>query len=58
MKTTLDYINEENRKLNLDRINEMHKQIQELLKYQEFMENRKNKINKLKQNINGKVHCL
>jgi hypothetical protein len=51
MKTTLDILNDI-RRIDFDSTNKLLIQIQELLKYQEFMEIRNKKLNKLKQNIN------
>ena len=58
MRTNLDYLNEKTRRIDFDSTNKLLLRIQEMLKHQEFLENRKKKINKLKYNINGKVHCL
>jgi hypothetical protein len=39
--------------LDLDMIYNLHRQIQELLKHKQIIEDRKKKIDKLRQNING-----
>jgi len=51
MKTTLDHLNDKNRRIDFDSTNKLLLRIQELLKHQEFLENREKKINKLKQKI-------
>ena len=57
MKSEQEILIEYN-KLDLSMIIDVQIEIEKLLKHQMLLDNRKKKINKLKNNINGKVHCL